>query len=294
MFGYVKIHKDELKIKEYNMFKAYYCGVCFAIKEKFGNFARTALSYDVTFLALLLSSLSEEKPKICQKKCISNPFKKRPVIACDDVLEYAAAVNVILTYYKIKDDLKDGFSPKASLFAPFTFPSSRKVKKLYKKVFASVGVKLSALTELEKARSGDVDRVSHVFAELLGELFSGCGGFSADTCRILYRMGYLLGRFIYILDAYDDLEDDRKKNRYNPFIYCDKMPEKEELKQSLTYTLSEISLSFELLNIHKNKPVLNNIIYMGLMDSLDGVFEKNETTEKQVSALADGKAEENE
>lgn len=96
------------------------------------------------------------------------------------------------------------------------------------------------------------------------------------------------------MDAYDDLEDDRKKNRYNPFIYCDKMPEKEELKQSLTYTLSEISLSFELLNIHKNKPVLNNIIYMGLMDSLDGVFEKNETTEKQVSALADGKAEENE
>lgn len=274
MFGYVKIHKDELKVKEYNLFKAYYCGLCFELKECFGNIPRMTLSYDAAFLALLLSSLQDEPLKLCSKKCISNPFKRHPVVLPSSVMEYAAAINVILVHYKIKDDLLDNFSLKAIALTPLMLKSVCKVKKLYAPLFESAGAKLSALSQLEKQCCGNIDEVSDIFAQLLGELFSSCKGFDNDTKRILYKMGYSIGRFIYILDTYDDLNDDIKKKSYNPLIYCSNPPEKEELRQSLLFTLSDISLSYELLDIKKNKSILDNIIYMGLMDSLDNVFLK--------------------
>ena len=272
----MNIHKDELKVKEYNMFKAYYCGLCFALKENFGNIPRLTLSYDVTFLCLLLSSLFDETEKISPKKCISNPLKSRPVCVNNEIFDYCSAINVILTHYKLKDDLADGFSVKSFFLSPLFLASSKKAKKLYEDIFSSIGDKLEALSELEGSKCGDIDKVSDVFAGLLGEIFSYFDGLSSDTKRILQNIGYSLGRFIYILDAYDDLDEDKKKNRYNPFIFsaCHITPR--ELKQSLMYTLSDISLSYELLDIKKNKNILDNIIYMGLTDSLDKVFSKKQ------------------
>lgn len=282
MFGYVKIHKDELKIKEYNTYRAYYCGLCFAIKKHFGNIPRLTQSNDAAFLALLLSSLNDNALNIQHKRCILNPFKKRPVVLDDDILEYAAAVNIILLYFKIKDDLADGFSAKSFLSLPFILPSARKAKKLYKKVFDIAFVKLKNLSELESSLSGDIDRVSHQFAELLAELFSAFPIQDEKEQKILYRIGYSLGRFIYIADAIDDLEEDIQKKRYNPLIYNDTFSI-DELKNSLMFTLSDLSLSYELLDIKKNKSILDNIIYLGLYNSFENIFNKKtmKTAERQ-------------
>lgn len=285
MFGYIKVHKDELKVKEYNTFKAYYCGLCFSIKQNFGNIPRIALSYDAAFLALLLSSVFCEKNAFEQRKCISNPFKNRPVVKANAFLDYASAVNVILTHYKLKDDLKDGLSVKALSLTPFFLPSTLKAKKLYTDLFSLVGDKLTALSELEANKCGDIDKVADAFASLLGELFASHHLLDEKTKRILYKMGYSLGRFIYIIDAYDDLEEDKKKKRYNPFIYIENKLNSKEIYDSLAFTLSDVALSYELLEIKNNKNILDNIIYMGLADSLDSVFSKEKT-----SARADRKA----
>lgn len=285
LFGYIKVHKDELKVKEYNTFKAYYCGLCFSIKQNFGNVPRIALSYDAAFLALLLSSVFHEKNDFEQKKCISNPLKNRPVVKANAFLDYASAVNVILTHYKLKDDLKDGLSVKAFGLTPFFLPSTLKAKKLYSDLFSLVGDKLTTLSELEANKCGDIDKVADTFASLLGELFASHHLLDEKTKRILYKMGYSLGRFIYILDAYDDLEEDKKKKRYNPFIYIENKLNPKEIYDSLIFTLSDVALSYELLEIKNNKSILDNIIYMGLADSLDSVFCKEKT-----SASADRKA----
>lgn len=275
MFGYIVTRKDELKVREYNTFRAYYCGLCFAVKERFGTLVRMTLSNDAAFIALLLDSVFPEPPAVHAKRCIANPLKKRPVVGSCEVLDYCAAVNVILVYFKLRDDIHDSHSAGAIAAFPFMYPSARKARKRLPEIFDTVSRKLEALSRLENEKCGDIDRTAHAFAELMGELFSSYPLLAAEEKRILSRLGYLLGRFIYILDAYDDLAADRRKNQYNPFIYAENPPAAEELKQSLIFTLSEAGLCYELLDIKKNKPILDNVIYLGLNDSLNKAFDKD-------------------
>ena len=115
MFGYVNVLQDELKIKEFKVFKAYYCGLCKRQGELFGNTSRLSLSYDFTALAIILDSLSDEPARICEGRCMLHPLKKRPVARDCDALSYSAAMSVALSYFKIKDDIADsGFSARAA------------------------------------------------------------------------------------------------------------------------------------------------------------------------------------
>ena len=115
MFGYVTPLKPELKIREYEMFRGYYCGVCMHIKDTFGNLPRLTLNYDMAFLGLLLDALHNETPKIDFKRCMAHPLKKKPMIIDNKALEYTAAMNVSLVYYKLIDDVNDDKSIKSKL-----------------------------------------------------------------------------------------------------------------------------------------------------------------------------------
>ena len=283
MFGYVKVYKDELKVKEYDAFRSYYCGLCMTLKREYGFSSRLALNYDSVFLALMLSSISDTRPSLKARRCIANPLKKRPVLEENKCLSYSAAVMVILAVLKLRDDVKD----EKSIKALFAYIAMLRAKRLVKKRYGELYVKsrdfIDALSSLEKENCASKDEVSHQFASLMELLFTPDFLSDEKTKRIMGHIGYMLGRFIYISDAFEDIERDKKKKCYNVFLADNIPPDKEEIKSLLTLALSSIASSYGLLNIKANKPILYNIIYLGLSKTLDDVIDgKGEKNEKSV------------
>lgn len=273
MFGYVQTYKDELKIKEYNAFRAYYCGLCKTLKAEYGFSSRLGLNYDSVFLALLLSSVTDEEAVCRPERCIANPLKKRPVMQRERCLSYSAGVMLILALLKIEDNLRDEHSVKAAFSYLALLRAKRRVIKKHGALYHRCKQYISALSRLEKENCTSIDALSHEFASLMQVVFTPDFIEHEATSRILGHIGYLLGRFIYILDACEDLEKDAKKHCFNPFLAKGAPPEKEALRDSLTFTLSSIANDYALLHIKRNKPILDNIIYLGLPATLDRVID---------------------
>ena len=268
MFGYVNAHKDLLRVCDYNVFRGYYCGLCKALGKQFHQLTRFGLSYDMTFLAILISSLEKEGIRLKPEPCIAHPFSKRPVIREDVGIRYSADMSVVLTYYKLKDDWEDEKSFKSLARILYYFPM-KKVAKKYPRQIHAIRENLKKLHMLEHEKSESIDAVSDCFGELTKAIFDPTG-----TNLPLSLLGYHIGRLIYITDAYFDVEADFTKNNYNPFLAkyksaASKETWKEDVKNSLLYTLSEIAASYELLTIYKNKELLDNIIYLGLRKNLE-------------------------
>ncbi len=266
MFGYVNVLQDELKIKEFKIFKAYYCGLCKRQGELFGNISRLSLSYDFTALAIILDSLEEDSVEIHEGRCMLHPLQKRPVAACD-ALSYCACMSIAMSYFKIKDDIADsGFSKKAAALPVFA-RKLKKVREIYPEKINFLENCLSDLGELEKNGCKNIDLPAKLFGDLMAEMFS----YGEKNLRVLKNLGYNLGRWLYIIDAADDFEDDIKKGRYNPFGSTDDI--KNSLP-SLWYNMSEIAAAYELLDIKSNKPLTDNIIYLGIKNSAERVLKK--------------------
>lgn len=268
LFGYVNVYRDELKIKDYNCFRAYYCGLCRELGAQFGQVSRLSLTYDFTFLALLLDALGLQEPRVEQARCAKHLGRKRPVVCENKALSYSAYMSVMLTYFKLRDDLADDRAVGA-FFGMFPYRMAvRKAKKYYGEKYRAFDAHLNALTAAEKAGESCVDAVAHHFASLMAEIFD----LGDDN---LTRLGYNIGRFIYILDAYDDREEDRKKNRYNPILlqYNEMSEEecREAVERSLSITLAETARCYEALHIRRNKAVLDNIIYIGLRAQMEKI-----------------------
>lgn len=268
MFGYVNAYKDLLRVCDYNIFRGYYCGLCKELGKKFNQLTRFGLSYDMTFLAILVSSLEDKKIDLKMRSCIAHPVSKRPVIKGDEGIAYSADMSVILTYMKLKDDWQDEHSLKSFARVAYFFPM-KKCAKRYPRQFECIKENLSKLSALEKEKCKSIDAVADCFGKLLEGIFD----LNGDN-KALAWLGYHIGRFIYIVDAYKDIEKDLKSKSYNPFIEIygkDLKTEdfKDAVKDSLTFTLSEISNAYNLLEIKKNKELLDNIIYLGLRRNLE-------------------------
>ena len=276
MFGYVEPLKDELKIKEYNIFRSYYCGLCKTLKKEYGFFSRLCLNYDSVFLALILSSVHEEEYKCKNERCIANPFSKKTIQKTNESLSYSAAVMTILALLKLKDDIRDEKSIKALFAYIALLGARRKVLKNYRSLYEKSKEYMNRLSSLEKEKCDIPDKLSNEFSSLMSFLFVPDFIKDENTKRILAHIGYMLGRFIYILDAFDDLEEDKKKKRFNPYLMCETIPDKESVRENLTLALSNISGSYELIDLKINKSILDNIIYLGLKTKLDNVLDKKE------------------
>lgn len=270
MFGYVNAYKDLLRVCDYNVFRGYYCGLCKQLGKNFNQLTRFGLSYDMTFLAILISSLEDKEVDMKMQSCIAHPVSKRPVIKNDNGIAYSADMSVILTYMKLKDDWQDEHSLKSLARIAYLFPLKKVVKK-YSKQYKCVRENLAKLSKLEKENCKSIDAVADCFGKLLKSIFD-----KDANNKALAWLGYHTGRYIYILDAYKDIEDDIKHKSYNPFvemygINLNKEELRENIKNSLTFTLSEISNAYNLLDIKKNKELLDNIIYLGLRKNLDEI-----------------------
>jgi hypothetical protein len=284
MFGYILPEKPELKIKEYEIFKGYYCGICKSIGDRYGQIPRLTLNYDCTFLALLLASIKNEDAVFKRERCVVHPLKKQHVARKSEIIDYASDINLILAYYNLMDDWIDQRSIVSGAGTLFLSTVKRKLQDKYPKKCVIIEEQLKCLQNLEREKCSFIDMAAEPFAKLMEEVTAYepyCE--DKDLEKILRWMGYNLGKWIYILDAYDDIEEDIKRGIYNPIIYQfeykgQEITEfkgqiKERIRFILLHTLSEVSKAYELLNINNNAGILENIIYFGMLRKTEHILE---------------------
>lgn len=262
MFGYIKINKMDLTFREYEYYRGYYCGLCKTLKNNHSEISRLSLNYDMTFLVVLLSSIYNPKLDIIEEGCIINPIKKKKKIM-SEITDYCANMNILLSYYKLEDNLLDDNRLKDKLLYNLYKKNFNKPYNDYSDKALKIKKELDILQNLEKQNSKNIDLVSNTFGNLMSDIFA----YKEDENEeILRKIGFNIGKYIYILDAYEDLEKDYKKNRYNPFIdYIDKKEELKEIIEDLVgMSLGIISKYVESLDIKVNIGIIENIIYSGM------------------------------
>ena len=278
MFGYVVMNKPEIKFKDFDMYRSFYCGLCRELKERYGLSGQITLTYDMTFVILLLSGLYEPPTKKGLTRCIVHPVRRQPVRK-NAITEYAADMNIFLTYYKCKDDWNDERSIPGFAFGKLLEGKVKKSEKLWSKKVQTIVSCLDELSALEKENATDIDRVSGCFGRIMAEIFA----YREDVWEpALRRMGFYFGKFIYLLDAYDDVEEDVKKGNYNPFSkdYIIKGFD-DRVKNMLMMMMAETCREFEKLPIIKYTDILRNILYSGVWCRFENVSGKRKKEQEK-------------
>ena len=272
MFGYVRACKSEMRIKEFEMYKTVYCSLCKELGKTYGPFARLTLSYDFTFLALLNMSLKKEFCGTERKLCKCNPLKKCTYLKEGNDLEMPAAAAMIMLYFKLLDNISDEKGIKKIGFIiikPFFKSAYKKAKKKYPNIDKIVSIYISEQQSLEKELCSSIDKAADPTAKALSQIFALCSD-DEKYKRVLRRMGYCMGRYIYLLDAFCDFNNDIKKGSYNPLKFSEESYEekKQMIMAQLNICISQAALAMELLKVEKFKNILDNIVFLGLEDTM--------------------------
>lgn len=232
MFGYIKVKKEELLVKDFMLYKAVYCGLCKRIK-KLSFFIPFSLSYDFVFLAIVRDVLENGEVKLTNGRCPYNPFKKKAFVTSSGI-EYASLASLVLIQNNISDKRQDG---DRKLLSPFLWIAEkylkRKIKKQYKtdtlhNMEERVREELAVFSRLEKEKA-TLDELCQAFGRVLGEVMAA--GLEETSARIGRAVGEAVGGWLYLADAVDDFEKDYKKKSFNPLLEEYKAPE--EVKKHL-------------------------------------------------------------
>ena len=280
MFGYVLPALDKLDEENLNRFQAAYCGLCHTLGRRYGLTARLYLNYDLAFLAMLLGRTCRSSPE----RCIMHPIRKRPCACQSNSLDTAADLSVILLWWQLQDGINDhGFLSGmkyriAALLLRRAYGKARRVQPTFDQ---STRRHLERLDLLEQERCDSIDRAADCFAGLL----AGASAGESDPIRrrVLEQMLYHLGRWIYIVDAADDLKKDLLRGDYNPIAlrYSHQNGTlTEESRTALAVTLDQsvrqMAAAFELEEFGDYTDVIRSVVYQGLYQVgaavLDGTF----------------------
>lgn len=278
MFGYLSVQRGELLVKEYETFRAYYCGLCKELSN-YGVKGRMLLSYDCAFLYLLASALSEEKPSYEAVRCLVHPVNKVPRTLTAG-REYAAAANVLLGYYSLKDHAVDGKNPLYHAAAGTYHAAVKKAAAKYPKADAAIRMQLEALHGLEERGCANIDEAADAFATMLGALFLPLG----EQKQVLQVLGYHIGRYLYLIDAADDLQKDEKSGNYNPFLRRfgrDKAAIIASARYNLLSSAAGAGKALDLLDLKRHGGILENVIYLGMPERAEKVLAKLEEENRQ-------------
>lgn len=255
------ICEPELKVKDLKKYKAYYCGLCRELKEEYGFMGQMTLTYDMTFAIILLSSLYESVADMEMHRCKVHPLKKQMMLR-NEITSYAASMNVLLAYHHMDDDWRDERKVTSFMTKSMIHGKVEKIIGKYPRQSEAIRTALSELSDCEREGSTDIDRTAGCFGRLMGELFL----YREDVWeKNLRRMGFFLGKFIYLMDAYEDLPEDIKKGRYNPLkkLYGGESYE-EKIHQILCMMIAESTAEFERLPCLVDVDILRNILYDGV------------------------------
>ena len=263
MFGYININQKELSEESKKIYQAYYCGLCQKLKTNCGTKGQMLLSYDLTFLIVLLTGLYELENTETEFTCPLHPTKKRTAYI-NVATEYAADMNLILAYQNLLDDWKDEKSYTKKAFVKILDKDYTRIVSKYPRQVRALEEFMRKTAEAEKNKETNLDLVAGLTGEMLGEIMCWREDEWQEEMRTL---GFYMGKFIYLMDAYEDYEADQKKNCYNPLVYMEKENDQEFdtfCKLLLTSMMSECAKSFERLPILLHADILRNILYSGV------------------------------
>ena len=277
MFGYIKVYQPELKMGEFEQYRGLYCSLCRRLGKRYGCTAQMTLSYDMTFLVLLEMAMADGCVGFHKARCPYNPLKKRTCCGDSPTLDRCADASVLLVYHKTRDTIADSGFLKRVAARIALLPASRHRRRAagyQPEMDKAMAAYVKQQAAVEEARSASLDEAAEPTATLLSFL---CAQISADERqhRVLERFGYCLGRWIYLMDAADDLAEDSRTGNYNPLLSSlDEAPVTDELlaacrdrvKLSLNASLAECKAAYELLEIRRFDGILRNILECGMMN----------------------------
>lgn len=273
MFGYVTVASSAMTKEQQERYRAYYCGLCHALKQRHGAIGRMTLSYDLTFLYLLLSSLYEPHEAVSAARCVPHPIKPHPLLQ-NELSDYCCDMNLALAYHKCLDDWQDDRSIMSRAEAGLLKRSYDEVCVRYPDTCREIERCISELTALERAGEPSPDAGANLMARMLGKVYHFRDDLWGDT---LVHIGEGLGRFIYVMDAYEDLSADKRRGRYNPLLALSTHPDYEErMKDTLTLLIAESTDAFETLPLVKDMDILRNILYAGCWSRYASIVERRE------------------
>ncbi len=273
MFGYIRPNKGELLVREFSRFRSVYCGICKEIGRTYGQVPRVALTYDITMMGILMVSLTDENLTEKLEACILNPILKRPMLSSNKILEKCAALSVILAYGKFLDEIQDGNPVVGNLGKLILKRASTKAAKAFPEDYKSILDGLKKLNESEgnKSEKSDYEKHANMFGEILLSVFSRAfkDYFSEDSNREalikgISLLGFSLGKWIFVIDAIDDLEQDKKNGNWNPFLDLSQESAKEEAMKILTECEAAMDRVAALLPYRRDAGIISNIIQEGL------------------------------
>lgn len=272
LFGYIKVDSANLLGKEYEAYKGIYCTLCKQLGKEYSVFARFILSYDCTFYAMLGLDLCQEPPCFKEGRCRFNPFKKCYYADTKTkAFSLAAALSVISAYYKLKDNLLDSPWYKRIIYRlvqPFFASWRKNAAKKYPEIDISVSKMMEEQLKAENDPDCVLDRAAQPTADMLGEM---CALLTEEiplrdnldqntTKRVFQTLGYYMGRWIYLIDAADDYEKDKKHHNFNPFLLPNTDDSVENIRGNLNHALSEALLSYGLYEKGRYDNIINNVL----------------------------------
>lgn len=271
------INEEELKIREFKRYRGFYCGLCRSL-GRHGVTGRILLTYDMAFLYILLNALYEKPLKTERHHCAAHPVKPQEMLT-GEVADYAADMTVLLTYYKALDDIADEGTARAKASANLLRKAAMAISEKYPRQANGIREAVEGLSREEAAGNYDLDTISGFTGKLLGEVFVMQEDEWADVLRCC---GYYLGKFIYLLDAFEDLEKDRKKGEYNPWTpLVERRDFEAVVENTLTLMASDAAREFERLPIVQDVEILRNVLYSGIWKRYRALKEKKNRMEMQ-------------
>ncbi len=291
VFGYIRTDTPELRVREHEFYRGTYCGLCRSMGKCTGQCSRMTLSYDFVFLAVVRLAMENTTVSFEQKRCLAHPLKKRNCMKDNPVLTYCAGAAALLSYHKVADDYADekGWKKaRAVLLKPFASHARKKaLRSGLEALDAKIAEGLASLARTEKEKISSVDVPARIFGEILGEIVAF--GLEGSNARIARTLGQTVGRWIYMADAFDDMEEDLEKGRYNPFLllYGGKLPD-DEARTSIANALknelygAETAMDLIAFENETEKNIVMNILYLGMPARIEEMIcEKRQAKNKK-------------
>ncbi len=287
MYGYVTPVKEQMNLADFALYRAFYCGICKATGRMFGQLPRFTTNYDIVFLSVLLHDFLVQEVRFESKGCVCNPFKKKTTVCSNPLLDKIVETNIILSYYKMIDGVLDKEGFKKSIAKSMLKKHYNKAKKSSPGIDAVISKRYNMLYEMEKKNLAGLDRVADCFAMILQDVAADI--LKEKASEPILKLCYNVGKFVYLADALDDIDEDFREKRYNPFLavypeyenrrqYFEKY--KSELEFTVAVTVNRAIECFNSMVFTQSSDLLKNIVHKGLRSKAEQLFQSQKKLPK--------------
>ena len=256
MFGTIMIDQNGMAKAVQARYQQCYCGLCHQLDTQFGSVGCATLTYDMTFLSILLGAICDLPETTGMCRCATKPIKQHSYVLSKGTA-YAADMNLILSYYQCLDDWHDDGNRLARQKSKLMEKFLPDIHNRWSRQCSVIGSSLAALGEMERSNELNPDLPANCFGRLLGTVFAWQND---EHAELLFKMGAALGRYVYLLDAVNDLKADIKKERYNPVV----AQSNSNFKPMLVMMMAECTEAFEAMRPFRDQDIIQNVLYAGV------------------------------